>query len=84
MATEVLGKINARTTFWARNSKLLDKNSMRVLALIQFQFDYSITSWFGGISILLKGKLQIAQNKLIRVVLSPCAHIGRSCFQEFN
>ena len=34
----------------------------------------------------MKGKLQIAQNKLIRVVLkvSPRTHIGRSCFQELN
>jgi hypothetical protein len=32
MANKVLGKINARTTFLARTSKLLDKDSMKVLA----------------------------------------------------
>jgi hypothetical protein len=34
----------------------------------------------------MKGKLQMSQNKLIRVVLkvSPRTHIGRSCFQELN
>ena len=44
---------------------------MKVLAtaLIQCHFDYASTSWFGGLSKFMKGKLQIAQNKLIRVVL---------------
>ena len=32
MANTVLGKGNARTTFLARKSKLLDKDSMKVLA----------------------------------------------------
>uniref|UniRef100_A0A8C7QXU9 Reverse transcriptase domain-containing protein n=1 Tax=Oncorhynchus mykiss TaxID=8022 RepID=A0A8C7QXU9_ONCMY len=88
MANEVLGKVNARTMFLSRKSKLLDKDSMKVLAtaLIQCHFDFASTSWFGGLSRLMKGKLQIAQNKLIRVVLkvSPRTHIGRSCFQELN
>ena len=88
MATKVLGKVNARTEFLSRKSKLLDKGSMKVLAtaLIQYHFDYASTSWFGDFSKLMKGKLQIAQNKLIRVVLkvSPHTHIGRSCFQELN
>ena len=81
MANKVLGKVNARTKFFARKSKLLDKDSMKVLAtaLIQCHFDYASTSWFGGLSKLMKGKLQIAQNKLIRVVLkvSPRTHIGK-------
>ena len=88
VANKVLGKVNARTKFLARKSKLPDKDSMKVLAtaLIQCHFDYASTSWFGGLSKLMKGKLQIAQNKLIRVVLkvSPRTHIGRSCFQELN
>ena len=93
MATMVLGKVNARTTFLFRESDLLDKVSSRGLAtpLIQCHFDYASTSWFGGLSKLLKGKLkllkgklQIAQNKLIRVVLklSPHTHIDMSFFQE--
>ena len=72
MATKVLGKVNARTTFLSRKSKLLDKDSMKVLAtaLIQCNFDYASTSWFVGLPKFMKGKLQIAQNKLIRVVLN--------------
>ena len=84
----MLGKVNARTNFLARKSKLLDKDSMKVLdtALIQCHFDNASTSWFGGLSKRMKGKLQIARNKLIRVVLkvSPHTHIGKSCFQELN
>ena len=44
----MLGKVNASTKFLARKSKLLDKDSMKVLAtaLIQCHFDYARTSWF--------------------------------------
>jgi hypothetical protein len=77
MATKVLGKGNTRTKFWARKSKLHDKNSMRAPATapIQCHFDYSSTSWF-----------ELAQNKLIGVVLkvSLRTHIDRSSFQELN
>ena len=88
MANKVLGKVNARMKYLARKSKLLDKDSMKVLANshIQCHFDNPRTSWFGGLSKLMKGKLQIAHNKLFRVVLKviPCTHIGRSCIQELN
>jgi hypothetical protein len=85
----VLGKVNARTKFLGRKSKLLDKDSIKVLAtaLIQCHFDSLVLPGLGGgLSKLLKGKLQIAQNKLIRIVLkgSPHTLIGRSCFQELN
>ena len=51
-ANKVLGKVNARTKFLARKSKLIDKDSMKVLAtaLIQCHFDYASTSWFGSLS----------------------------------
>jgi hypothetical protein len=60
MATKVQGKVNARTTFLPRKSKLLDKDSMKVIAtaLIQCHFDYTSTSWFGGLSKLMKLKLR--------------------------
>ena len=50
-ANKVLGKVNARTKSLDRKSKLLDKDSMKVLAtaLIQSHFDYASTSWFGGL-----------------------------------
>ena len=55
MATKVLGNVNARTTFLARKSKLLDKGSMRVLATdpIQCYLDYTSTSCLGVSRLLL-------------------------------
>jgi hypothetical protein len=62
MAIKVLRMIKTRTKFLARKYKLLDKDSMKVLAtaLIQCHFDDASTSWFGGLSKLMKGKLHIA------------------------
>ena len=37
LATKLLGKVNARTTFLSRMSKLLDKDSMKVLATALIQ-----------------------------------------------
>jgi hypothetical protein len=88
IATKMLVKVNDRIKFLSRKSMLLDKDSMRVLVttLIQCHFDYASTSWFLGLAKLLKGKLHISQNKLIRVILkvSPRTHLGKSCFQELN
>ena len=55
-------------------------------ALILNQFEYSCTSWFEGLTKRLKGRLQTAQNKLIRVILNMGhrSHIGRSQFVELN
>ena len=49
-ANKVLGKVNARTKFLARKSKLLDKDSMRVLAtaLIQCHLDYACIPGLGA------------------------------------
>jgi hypothetical protein len=42
MANKVLGKVNAKTNFLARKSKLLDKDSVKVLA-IQHSFNAILT-----------------------------------------
>ena len=48
-------------------------------ALIQCHFDYACSSWYPGINKNLKDKLQIAQNKMIRIILnlSSRSHIGQ-------
>lgn len=88
MAIQVLGKVNARTRFLARKANLLDRESLKLLAnsLVQCHFDYASVSWFGGLSVSSKKKLQVSQNKLVRVVmgLGPCDHVGRSHFKELN
>ena len=74
--------------FLARKADLLDSESLRLLAncLVQCHFDYSSIVWAAGLSTSLKRKLQVSQNKLVRVVmgLGPREHIGRKHFQELN
>ena len=49
-------------------------------ALVQCHFDYAVASWYMGLSITNKKRLQIAQNKLARFILDlgPRSHIGQS------
>ena len=42
---------------------------MIVLAMVLCHYDYACTMWFRRISILVKKRLQIVQNKVIRFVL---------------
>jgi hypothetical protein len=59
----------------------LDLKSRKLLgnALVQCHLDYSISSWYHGLNKLLKTKLQIAQNRLVRFILDmhPREHIGQ-------
>ena len=43
-------------------------------------FDYSACAWYEGVTTKLKTRLQIAQNKMVRVVLGmgPRVHIGQT------
>ena len=66
--------------FLYKYKDLLNFESRKTLcsALIQCLFDYSCPSWYPGINKDLKGKLQVAQNKVIRFILNldNRAHIG--------
>lgn len=88
MALQVVGKVNARTKLLSRKANLLDRDSLRLLAnsLVQPHFDYASMAWYGGLTEGLKQKLQVSQNKLVRVVmdLGPRDHVGRSQLQELN
>ena len=88
MANKVLSKVTGLTKFLARNSKFLERSTMIILAnaLILNHFEFACTSWFEGLTNRLKGRLQTAQNKLIRVILNlgHRSHIGRSQFVELN
>ena len=63
----------------ARISNLLDRNNQKILsgALVQCHFDYACTSWYTGISMGIKKKLQTSQNKLVGVILKlhPRTHL---------
>lgn len=88
MASQVLGKLIPRTRFLARYTKLLDRDSLRLLVIniVMCYLDYGNVAWFEGLLKKTKGKLQVAQIKLASVVLGvgPRSHIGRHELQELN
>ena len=74
--------------FLWRQSNYLNYSSRRLLcnALIQPHFDYGYTLWCPVLSKTLETKLQIAQNKCIRVrlALPPCIYISPSHLRKIN
>lgn len=65
----ILGS-NSRLKFLYRQTRNLNYNCRRLLcsALIQCLFDYASYSWFSGISVKHKNKLQTTQNKMVRFI----------------
>ena len=62
----IIGKENSR------NCKNLNSSTRLTLstALIQSYFDYSCSSWYGGLNKTLKQKLKVTQNKVVRFILN--------------
>ena len=56
---------------------------MLISSLFQCHFDYACSAWYSGLTVKLKSKLQVTQNRAIRYMLNlpPRAHVGRA---EFN
>jgi len=42
---------------------------MLALALVQCHFDYACSSWYSSLTKKTQSKLQVSQNKLIRIIL---------------
>jgi hypothetical protein len=88
MANKVIEKVNSKTKFMARLSHILDKDTLKVLAnsIVLCNFDYDCSAWYTGLSKTNKHRLQIAQNKLIRVVLGlPYrTHLSYAHFKKLN
>ena len=84
----IITKVNQRLKFLYRNSKCLSMQSRKTLcsALIQCHLDYASCCWYEGISKKLKSKLQVAQNKIVRFILSlHCRHsVGFKEFRELD
>ncbi len=78
----ITAKTNAKLKFLYRYANVLNRASRKTLcsALIQCHFDYSISSWYSGLTVKLKGKLQVLQNKMVRFILDlpPRAHVGEA------
>lgn len=70
-AQKVITKVNQRVRFMARISKFLDTKTLVILAgaLIQPYYDYACSSWYDGLTVNLKHRLQASQNKLVRLIL---------------
>ena len=88
MATSVIQKANARLKFLYRKSKFLNLTTKKllVMSLIQCHFDYACSFWYRGLSKVLKNKLQVTQNKIIRFVLNmdSRAHVGSEVFKSLG
>ena len=79
-ACSVLKTCTSRLAFLYRNSAFLDFNCRRTLcsSLIQPHIDYCCSSWYGGLTVSLKNRLDVLQRKMIRFVygFDFRAHVG--------
>ncbi|CAM1302576.1 Uncharacterised protein r2_g1254 [Pycnogonum litorale] len=85
----VITRVNSSLRFLYRKSPFLPGINVRkklCSAIISSHFQYAASAWYPGLSVNLKKKLQIAQNKTVRFILhySPRDHIGLSEFQNTN
>ena len=88
MITKIVSKCNNKIKFLYRNAKNLDKKNKMLLtsALVQCHFDYGCSMWYTGTTCVLKKKLQITRNKVIRFILGlpSRSHIGPAEFSGAN
>ena len=88
IANSVLQKANARLKFLYRKQKFLNLHikKLLIMSLIQCHFDYACSFWYPGLSKLLKNRLQITQNKIVRFVLKldPRSHVGNEEFKSLG
>ena len=88
MATSVIQKANARLKFLYGKRIFLNLTTRKllVMSLIQCHFDYACSFWNSCLSKLLKNRLQVTQNKIIRFVLNmdSRAHAGSEVFKSLG
>ena len=67
-AENLLKTCSQRLAFLYRNSLFLDQYCRRILcsALIQPYLDYCCSSWYSGLSVALKNRLDVIQRKMVR------------------
>ena len=88
MVKLIIQKANARLKFLFRKHKFLNLHSKKllVMSLIQCHFDYACSFWYPGLSQLLRNRLKVTQNKMIRFVLKldPRSHIESDEFKSLG
>ena len=81
-------KVNNKIKFLYRQARYFDLRTKKnlVSALVLCKFDYSISSWYIGLSALSKSKLQVAQNKALGFILNvwPRVRIEYADFKLLN
>ena len=85
---KIVSKCSNKVKFLYRKTRNFDLKTKKLLvsALIQCHFDYGCSSWYCGITQRNKGRLQSAQNKVLRFLLdaSPRTHIGALEFSSLG
>ena len=68
----IMKKCAGRLAFLYRYSSLLDKKCRQTLCstLIQPHLDYCCSSWYNGLSVVLKERLNVIQRKMVRFINS--------------
>ena len=88
IVNSIIGKVNSSLKFLYRTCRSLNSSTRLTLstALIQCYFDYSCSSWYGGLNKSLKHKLQGAQNTVIRFILNlkPMTRLSSSILSEIK
>ena len=88
MALKVINKINSRLQFLYRINRYLLPHLKTFLcnAIIQPHFNYVCSAWYSNLNKKFKNKLQIIQNKCIRIYLQldSRSHTGIKEFEQIN
>ena len=87
-ARSTIKKAGSRLGFLYRGASFLDLDTRRTLcnALVQPCLDYCIVSWYLGLSVALRKKLDVIQRKMARFVLGigPRTHVGSGTLRELG
>ena len=72
--------------FYGLNMVLWQTKKLLLISLIQCHIDFACSFWYLGLSMVLKDKLQVTQNEIIRFVLNvdSRAHVGSEVFQSLG
>ena len=69
MVKSIIQKANAGLKFRKQQFLNLQTKKLLVMSLIQSHFDYGCSFWYPGLTKLLRNRLQVTQNKMIRFTL---------------
>ena len=77
-----------RMAFLYRNSSLLDQKCRQTLcvALIQPYVDYCCSSWYSGLSVVLRERLNVIQRKMVRFIygMDNRGHVDNKNFRDLS